>query len=257
MSFLSGIVGAAVLLFVGMLAAIEAGRHIGVRRRAREGEGAKGIGAVEGAVFALLGLLIAFTFSGAAQRFEDRRHFVNDEVNAFGTAWLRLDALAPSDRAQLQTLFRSLLDVRLEAQKQAGDREVLLEHLHRHDEIQRQIWQQAIVAVRAVDANPSATMLVLPALNEMFDTVATRVVNSGNHPPQIIFVLLAVFSLLSALLAGDGMAGNRGRNQLYSVLFSAAIAITFYVILDLEHPRMGVIQARAVDHILEDLKAGL
>src|SRR6476661_7253879 len=49
----------------------------GVRRHAEEGESAaKGLGAIEGAVFALLGLILAFTFSGALTRFDERRHLV-------------------------------------------------------------------------------------------------------------------------------------------------------------------------------------
>lgn len=41
---------------------------------------------VEGAVFALGGILIAFTFLGAASRFDMRRQLVLEEANAGGTA---------------------------------------------------------------------------------------------------------------------------------------------------------------------------
>ena len=73
-------------LFTGVLLFLELGRRIGLRRLRQDGDGA-GAGAVEGAVFALLGLLIAFTFSGAAGRFEDRRTLIVDEANAVGTAY--------------------------------------------------------------------------------------------------------------------------------------------------------------------------
>ena len=64
-------------LFFGMLICSEVGRRIGTAKLARDPEGlTKGAGAAEGAVFGLLGLLIAFTFSGAATRFEGRRHLV-------------------------------------------------------------------------------------------------------------------------------------------------------------------------------------
>lgn len=67
----------AALLFVGMILLLELGRRLGRRRQGRDEEGARaGLGAVEGAVFALLGLLIAFTFSGAAQRFDARRELI-------------------------------------------------------------------------------------------------------------------------------------------------------------------------------------
>jgi len=68
-------------LFVGMLVLLEAGRRVGIRRMARDPEGARhGLGVVEGAVFSLLGLLIAFTFAGAATRFDARRQLVIEGV---------------------------------------------------------------------------------------------------------------------------------------------------------------------------------
>ena len=57
--------------------------------------GAEGVGVIDGAVFALPGLLLAFTFSGAAARFDTRRHLIVEEANAIGTAYLRLDLLPP------------------------------------------------------------------------------------------------------------------------------------------------------------------
>ena len=65
-------------LFLGMLILLEVGRRIGARRLAEDSTGATaGVGTVEGAVFALLGLLIAFIFSGAASRFDTRRQLIN------------------------------------------------------------------------------------------------------------------------------------------------------------------------------------
>ena len=53
-------------LFLGVLVFLEVGRRIGRRRIASGDTEGSGFGAVEGAVFGLIGLLIAFTFSGAA-----------------------------------------------------------------------------------------------------------------------------------------------------------------------------------------------
>jgi hypothetical protein len=51
----------AVLLFIGMLVLLETGRRLGVRRRPKEVEGERGnLGTIEGAVFALFGLLMAW-----------------------------------------------------------------------------------------------------------------------------------------------------------------------------------------------------
>ena len=50
------------LLAFGMLILMELGRQAGIRRRSKEKEGDRGsLGPIEGAVFALFGLLMAFT----------------------------------------------------------------------------------------------------------------------------------------------------------------------------------------------------
>jgi len=52
------------LLLVGMLALLEAGRRLGVHRRQKDSQGEQGnFGIIEGAIFALFGLVIAFSFS--------------------------------------------------------------------------------------------------------------------------------------------------------------------------------------------------
>ena len=102
-------------LFLGMLILLEVGRRIGARRLAEDPEGAEaGVGTVEGAVFALLGLLIAFTFSGAASRVDTRRQLIVEETNNIGTAYLRLDLLPVEALPGLREKFRLYVDTRLE-----------------------------------------------------------------------------------------------------------------------------------------------
>lgn len=93
---------------------IEIGRQTGNRQAIKDEEGARiGLGAVEGALFGLMGLLMAFTFSGAASRFDTRRQLILQEANAIGTAWLRLDLLKPATREPLRQLFRDYLEARI------------------------------------------------------------------------------------------------------------------------------------------------
>ena len=58
-------------LFFSMLALLDIGRRIGMWRRQKDTQGAdSGLGVVDGAVFGLMGLMIAFAFSGAGARFD-------------------------------------------------------------------------------------------------------------------------------------------------------------------------------------------
>src|SRR5450631_4489311 len=105
----------AVLFFLGMLILLETGRRLGVSRRPKEAEGERGnLAAIEGPVFAVFGLLIAFTFSGGASRFNEKRMLIAEEANNIETAYLRLHLVQPQAQTELQELFRRYVDSRLE-----------------------------------------------------------------------------------------------------------------------------------------------
>jgi len=244
-------------LFLGMLVMLELGRRLGRRRMARDPEGARaGAGAVEGAVFGLLGLLVAFTFSGAASRFDGRRQLVSEEANHIGTAWLRVDLLPAESQPALRDLFRRYLDSRLETYHKLPDIEAAKAELARSQELQGEIWARAVTACR--DSNSrEATMLLLPALNQMIDITTTRLTATQTHPPAIIFGMLAALALAGALLAGYGMAGGKARSWIHMLGFAAIVAVTVYVILDIEYPRLGLIRVDAADRVLVDLRRSM
>lgn len=245
-------------LFFGMLMLFEVGRRIGTARLARDPDGvAQGAGPVEAAVFGLLGLLLAFTFSGAASRFEARRHLVAEEANAIGTAYLRIDMLPGDAQPKMRQLFHRYLDKRLETYRNVSDAAATQAMHSDAVALQGQIWTAAVSACRRPDAPAQAAMLVLPALNQMIDITTTRIVASRNHPPIVIFLLLAGLSLVSALLIGYVMCGTKVRSWFYMLVVATTMSLTLYVILDLEFPRLGLIRVDAADQVLIELRQGM
>lgn len=245
-----------VALFVagGALAMLEAGRSV-ARRRRRAGLDIGTGGAIEGAVFALFGLLVAFTFSGAASRFEDRRGLVNDEANAIGTAWLRVDLLPAETQPAIRDEMRRYLDDRLRAYDNVTNLQEAYRHITESEKRQGEIWRLAIAACRS-DSSPATTSLMVPALNEAFDLAATRLAATWNHPPTVIFILLVALALVCSFLAGHGMSTDNP-NRIYAVGFALVIALVVYVILDLEFPRLGFIRMDDADRLLIDLRASM
>ena len=244
-------------LFLGMLALLEAGRRFGRRRQAIDGAGAgAGLGAVDGAVFGLMGLLIAFTFSGAAARFDTRRALIVEEANDIGTAWLRLDLLPDSLQPALRDKFRQYLDARLAAYRAIPDEAKIQVEMAHATALQGEIWALSVVASRQAQG-PTAGMLLLPALNAMFDITTTRTMAARTHPPRIIFGLLAALALTCSLMAGYGMAGAATRSWVHILGFALILTITVYVIMDLEYPRLGLIRVDAFDQVLVDVRASM
>src|SRR5215468_10028588 len=137
-------------LFAGMLLLLEIGYRAGRRRLRQGGEKAEaGLGVVEGSVFALFGLLLAFTFAAGQGRYESRRVLASDEANAIGTAYLRLDLLPASAQPALRDLFRTYTDSRLEFYRKIRDLKAADAALARSNGLQAQIWSAAVAACLA------------------------------------------------------------------------------------------------------------
>ncbi len=124
-------------LFFGMLILLEVGWRNGIRRMTDDADGEHAsVVAIESAVFGLLGLIIAFTFSGATTRFDARRQLIVEETNAIGTAYLRVDLLAPGAQPALRENFRRYLDARLGVYQKLPDIDAAKEELAKANKLQ-------------------------------------------------------------------------------------------------------------------------
>ncbi|NDD30116.1 MAG: DUF4239 domain-containing protein, partial [Proteobacteria bacterium] len=244
------------LLFLGMLGCLDVGRRVGQRWRVKEGENAtSGTSNVEGAVLALLGLLLAFAFSGAATRFDARRALIVEEANDIGTAWLRIDTVDAEYQPELRRLFRQHVDLRLEAYKHVGDEVSTQAALDASSAVQRQIWDRAIDAVsRSKRMSGPSTALLLPALNAMFDITNTRTSAASMHPPTVVFVMLYAVALASSLLAGFAMSASQRFHWMHALCYTLALATVFYVVIDMEYPRLGQLRVDDFDRFIVEVR---
>lgn len=236
----------AFFLLPAMLVFLEFGRRLRLHRKTLSESTA-----IEGAVFALFGLLLAFTFSGAVARYDAHRHLVVEEANDIGTAYLRLDLLPAQAQPALRQLFRDYTTSRLHLY------DAISEEVSPHSQqLQREIWQQSVAAASSPAAKTDAAKLLLPAINEMIDITSTRQASFNMHPPDVVFLLLFAFSCGSALLAGYSMTAT-ARNWLYMIAFAVMITITVYATLEIEYPRQGLIRLSNTDRILTDLRSSM
>lgn len=241
----------AVLLFIGMLFFLEIGRRLGLRRRPKESEGERGgLGTVEGAVFALFGLMIAFTFSGAASRFNEKRMLVAEEANCIETAYLRVRLVPQEAQPALRELFRNYVDSRLETYRKLPDMEAAELEMTKSKKLQDEIWTRAVAATPLSTAHPAGGWLLLPALNNMIDIATTRTMALQLHPPRIIYGLLFGLGLVCSLLAGYRMSSGQQRSWLHILGFTLLTVIIVYVMLDVEYPRTGLIRLESADQLL-------
>jgi hypothetical protein len=242
------------VLFVAMLSMQNVGRRLAERATKAEGE-KRATSATEGAVYGILGLFLAFTFSGAGARFEDRRHLAVEEANAISTAWLRIDILPASAQPRLRDLFRQYVDARLERAPLAMNGIAVASAVTKYQMLQRDIWAAAVAAANESGQVPPFSVF-LPALNEMIDITTTRETVAHMHTPLAVTLMVATLALIGALFAGYDLAG-KPRYWFHTVGFALVVAMALFVIIDLEFPRLGFIRVNASDSALYDVRRAM
>ena len=194
---------------------------------------------------------------GAAARFDTRRQQIVDEANEIGSAYKLVDLLPPEVQPPLRDKFREYVDSRLEAYRRMPDISAAKTEFERSKTLQDEIWTRSVSATRDTGYQPVA-LQILPAIGRMMSISTERTAALYTHPPIIIFIMLAGLMFAGALLAGYGMASRKSRNWLHTIAFASILALTFYVIRDLEYPRLpGLVGMNDFDNVLVDLRKNM
>jgi hypothetical protein len=198
------------------------------------------IGSIQAAVLGMLGLLLAFTFSMAAERYDARRGLVLKEANAIGTAWLRGGLLPEPHRQPVRDLLRDYVDVRLRAYAEQLDPVLLAEGLRKSAEIQSQLWRHAEAA--AVEAPNDITATFVSSLNDVIDTDAERVAAGRNRIPGGVWLILLVVSAVGCWTSAYASGAQKVRSALTGALLPLLITVVLLLVFDLMSERRGFIE---------------
>lgn len=231
--------GIACALLAGLSVALEVGFRLGRRSvRAHEAPSSGQVGAIQGATLGLLGLLLGFSFAGAAARFLERQDLIVQESNAIGTAFLRADLIADPFRADLKSALAEYVRHRLELSPSI--RRGLAPEVHQQvAEFHDRIWKAASAGS---SARPETVEVVLPPVNEVIDLHTCRVAAGRKHLPSPVMALLVVCSVLAIGVIGYGCGMSNRRCLIMTGSLAVLIAATLWIIIDLDHPRAGWIQ---------------
>jgi len=246
-----------VVLFAAIVGCQLAGFRIARQRRARgRADLGKGTTAVTSSLFALLGLLIAFTISGGEARLDARRRLIVEEANAISTAYLRLDLLPTQTQPQLRDDFRRYVDARLAYYANLLDFDRARTDRRRAAELQGKLWQDAVDGTEAM-RDMRGALLLLPAINQMIDVTTAREAAMRTHVPLAIFALLLALTLACSFFAGAEMAKGERPSTVHTMAFAATLALTCYVMVNIELPRIGFARLGLFDALLVEVRRGM
>ena len=198
------------------------------------------VGIVQGAFFALVGLVLAFGLTLALGRYDTRRQAVVDDADTIGTTYLRAQTLAEPMRNQSLQLLRQYTDASLELSHAVPTTAKFADAVAREDALQRRLWSLAGNALTAAPRD-SAPRLYVETLNEMIDQQTVRVAALNNRIPSAVLAL----EVLGAAFAFGLLAlytALHGRGATTVVLAGGLVTVLLLVIFDLDRPTRGLIR---------------
>lgn len=227
----------ALVVLVGGAAA--AGTVVGRRLRARPEPNHQPVGAVQGALLGLIGLVLAFGLTMAVGRYDNRRTIVVEEANAIGTTYLRAQLLAEPARTTSLGLLRRYADAAVDMADQVPDDHRFDADQTRMDELQRALWRQAGDAVRT-DPTGTAPRLYVDSLNGMIDAHTDRVTSLRNRVPGTVVLLQVLGSAVAVGMLALYVA-LLGRGLITPLIAATVVILILFISFDLDRPHRGLI----------------
>jgi len=198
---------------------------------------------VLGATLTLLSLIVGFSFSMAASRYDLRKNYEEAEANAIGTAYARADLLPAADAARVKQLLREYADLRvrfytitnytLDTDKRLDDLSLATTRL------QARLWAAVVAPVTVTPNAPMA--LVTSAMNDALNSQGYAQAASWNRIPPGAWVLLCTIGLVATIMIGFRFdAGSRQR--MLMLILPTLVAVSLFLIADIDCPRGGIIR---------------
>ena len=244
----------AIALFAGILGFYLAGVWLGNYQKKNNPDAkAEGVGPLEGALLGLLALLLSFTFSMSASRYDTRRSLIIKEANDVGTVVLRADMYPDSIRREFRKDLQQYLEARIVYYDAGSDEAKISKALIDAAKISNQMWQTATRFSR----ESSTTLphsLMLPALNDMMDVVTSRDAARLARVPDPIIWLLIILTVLGSMIIGYSKKEKKN-DWIVLFIYSLMTVITIYTIIDLDRPRQGIIKTDTAHQKIIELRS--
>jgi len=190
------------------------------------------------ASMALLGLLLAFTFSMAMVRHDQRRLAVVAESNAVGDFNTCVSMLKDPKRSNLQIVIRDYTHQQLDQLRR------LLPPTEEDNAVQQSRETHAKMTdlvAQAMDGSP-LDLALTTTLNNLTSTYASRLAAYDEILPWSIVLLLLLSSIVPSFLIGMKQGETHKLHHSGTLSFIVLVSLVIFVTLDLNQPRRGLIR---------------
>ena len=225
-----------VFIFLTLTATALVGHWVRRFIASRDGKDHSQEGYLLGSTLGFLALLMAFSFSMALNRYEERRHLVVAEANAIGTSYLRAQLLDEPHRSRLSRLLIEYTDNRVALG--TGEHRGIERQLQLNDQLLTDIWA-AVAAARDSAAAHGISTPILMTYNEVIDLDTERKLARQVRLPTPLLLLLFGFLVITAAVLGHVLEERRAKLGAFVLFF--LLALYCGMIADLSRPATGFV----------------
>jgi hypothetical protein len=251
--------GAGLIFIAVLLIALESGYRMGLARRETWKDADSGGGAIVlTSMFALLGLLLAFTYASGVSRHDARSQAVTVEANALSTAFQRADIIAEPGRTELKIVLLDYTRTRSYPPGSLQNNDERKAAIIRTLKQQARIWPATKRVVEQNNPAPMETSLVV-AINAVFDAHYVRFAAVFDTLPKIVMWMLLFVAAASLSVAGFNAGIQSRMSRWRMTALTLVLTGLILIILDFDRPLDGmvIVNQNSLNSVIAEMEADL
>lgn len=227
-----------VLSFFCIWFSVRIGRFF-LRQSNPEASGVPGLNVIQVATLALFVLIVGFSLSMAANRYDLIKSCEQAEATAIGTEYARADLLAGADTAEVRALLKRYLNLRI-SYYEVGDEQQALRIVADTAELQSQLWSAARISIKDHQESNAFALVISGAIEVLSSEQRARAARL-NRIPFAAWGLMATIAICGGLLVGYCWRSPTSQ-AILGIFLPVVVASSLMVSADIDSPRGGLIR---------------
>lgn len=195
------------------------------------------VSTIVGIIFGLFAFLLAFTFQMAAERYNDRKKLLLEDVTQIRTANLRAGLIPEPFRSNTQKLLVEYVDLRVDL---SNDPAKIGQILPRSQQILDTFWRYA-EALADQDRSSEVYALYTSTINDLINLQNQRITMTFEYRiPAAILWILFVIAFFSMFTIGFQFGLSGKGNFSISLILAIIFALVMFLIFVLDRPETGL-----------------
>ena len=252
------LVGIIILIF--LLASLELGYRVGLSRRKfwKEADSSSGQ-YILASLFALLGLILAFTYGAGVSRFDTSKKAIILEANAIRAAYFRANLVAEPERTELKQALLDYARTRIVEQKKKITRKRFQELVQKSLQAQSKVWLVTEKIAKKKRRDSLMSTMLVNVVNQISAVHTTRFTAGMDRLPTAVLLMLLLVAITSLSVAGFSAGVTGQLNRVRMTAFTIVLAGVMFIIYDFDQPHRGfiLIDQSSIPNLIFEMEANL